>query len=345
MQRNAWYFVLPVVAFIISTLGYILFVNSFHHLGIEANRLEAILDFYPSLPEGSTLFLGESQVREDLDCHKMDQFFHSNSCFNLGLAGILPLQLALQKDFIIQAKPKTVVIGVSSVFFDESSNKNDDLFLLLGEHKQVTRNDFVMGLLSNQEKKLVTMNFYERAVYKRKFIVPFFFSFFKNLFSDSSSDQADQAGQVNLGAIYDFKNPHFFNTMQNSAALEQKMIDPKFKTIFEIENSSVRERSAFLFLVKELQKEGIKVIIIKMPLHPLVTQNVPPSSQQAFDRFISKTAETLGAEAWDYEKKYAAQDFNDLTHLTSAGEEKFTDEIAHRLVADNLTRGDSYPIQ
>src|SRR3989344_2945573 len=240
MQRNAWYFVLPVVAFIISTLGYIVFVDSFHHLGIEANRLEAILDFYPSLPQGSTLFLGESQVREDIDCTKIDELSHTSSCFNLGLAGILPLQLALQKDLIIQTKPKIVVIGVSSVFFDETTNKNDDLFLLLGQDKQVTKDDFVMGLLSEEEKKLVSMNFYERAVYKRKFILPFFVSFFQNLFSGSSSGQEGQADKVNLGAIYDFKNPHFFNSTQNQAELEQKITDPKFKKIFEIENSSAR---------------------------------------------------------------------------------------------------------
>ena len=323
MSKNSWYFVLPILAFVISTAIYLSFTNSFHHLGIEANRLEATLNLYPSLPKESILFLGESQVREDIDCHKIDQINNSPSCFNLGLAGILPLQLALQKELVIKAEPKTVVIGVSAVFFDETSNKNDDLFMVLSQNSETSSTastDYVGGLLTEKEQNLLTMNFYQRAVYKRKFIMPFVLSFLKSIFSENTSTD-------NLQAIYDFKNPHFFTTRQSLEELNQKINDPQFKTIFEIEKSPLRERKAFVYLIHELRKAGIKVVILKMPLHPLVLQNVPAPSQAAFDSFISKTAETWKIEVLDYEDKYAAEDFTDLTHLTEKGEEKFTTDL------------------
>ena len=238
MKREHLLFIAPLIALGLASGLYLLFMSSFHHYDQEGDRFFQVLKTYPGLPQESTIFLGESQVREDIDCAVMEKKSKRNNwCFNLGFAGMLPVQIALQSEMIIQAKPKVVVVGVTASFFNEDMNKNNDFFLLLNGKKRVQKNKEnkeIIELLTADEKKLLLMNFYEKAVYKRKFILPFYFALLKQLVSPFSTDSStdDRSGAVQSSKAINLKNPHLFTKDESKENLAAKLEKKDILKIF-----------------------------------------------------------------------------------------------------------------
>ncbi|MDP3734737.1 MAG: SGNH/GDSL hydrolase family protein [Nanoarchaeota archaeon] len=307
------YFILPCIALVVSTVLYLVFINSFDNFGPHGTRFNNILEKYNDLPAGSILFIGDSQIQEGIDCTLIEKE-SIETCFNFGLAGLVPMQMALQKDLVIATKPKFVVIGVSAAFFDESINKNEDLFLLLNDHG-VAADSFLQERLTDQEKKLLSMNYFEKALYKRKFILPLYVGIFDSLISPS---------EQHPNVVTNFKNPRFFIHQQQREELTAKLQDPAVRHIFEIEKSARRQRDAFHYFVRELKQAGIEVVVLNMPYHPLVLEQLSPASQQAFNNYLLELSQALNFELIDLQHQFSAADFNDLTHLNAAGSEKLS---------------------
>ncbi len=317
MGEKKFYLLVPIIALVISTIIYVSFASSFNSLGPESSRFQTILHEYDTLPAESLLFLGDSQIQDGIDCNLIDQIVEEK-CFNFGLAGLVPVQLALQKELIISSSPKTVVIGTSAAFYDESMNKNDDLFMVMSQFKKISYDAFLLTKVTEQEKKLLTMNIFQRSLYKRKFILPFYTSLFKQVFFSQ---------EVYPNIINNFKNPHFFIHQQPIETLISKLEDPNITQIFEIEKSQKREREAFHYLIAEMKKEGIHVVVIHMPTHPLVWQTVPSSSQETFQQYLEELSDVLNFTLINTQEDFLPEHFTDLTHLNRAGSEHLSKKI------------------
>ncbi len=202
----SWAYLVPLLALLLCTMLYASFAFSFSGYGQTNERFAVLLEGYRQIPQGSLLFLGDSQVQEDIDCGEVGEF-----CFNLGVEGLLPLQLALQKEMLLSSQPEMVVIGVSPLFFNEEINKNDDFFFLLGldaaagtaagdsarerfkdssdltgslrpvESARFTESSFIVKQLGEGERELLFMNRWEQLLYKRKFILPHYFGLLKSI--------------------------------------------------------------------------------------------------------------------------------------------------------------------
>lgn len=320
MKQENWYFIAPFIALLLSTFIYHSFIYSFQHYDHEALRLSNILNLYPTIPEGSVLFFGESQVREDIDCLLIEEFSNSpTACFNLGIAGILPVQLALQKDLIIGAKPKKVVLGVSALFFDETLNKNDDFFMVMNGQPKIKSDHFIEKRLLENEKKLLSMNWFENDLYRRKFILPFYLAVLRQIISPQPSAPS---------AINNFKNPRLFTYNQSSLDLAAKLQNPAISSIFWFENSSQRQRETLIYLISRLRGAQIEVIIVKMPLHPLVDEILSRESQDLFNAYLQKLSEQFNLTVINIETNFSEEYFTDLTHLNSRGAELLAQKIA-----------------
>lgn len=316
MRGGKEYLILPVLALFLASLTYIFFVSSIHNFGPEGTRFANILDFYSEIPEGSILFIGESQIREHIYCSILDNST-GETCFNLGVNGIMPVQLALQKDLIISTKPKTVVLGIAAPTFDETTNQNEDLFMILGS-SGIYADGFMEKRLNDKEKELLSHNFYERALYKRKFIMPFYLAILKQIIFP-----ADGPASI----VNNFKDPHFFNRNQSLEELSGKLDDSQIASIFELEKGAKRQRDAFSYLINELTSAKIKVVVIQMPLHPLVSQTVPEESMQLFDNYVQELADTYDFHLLNMQDEFTEEYFTDLTHLNEQGAKIFSQKL------------------
>lgn len=307
------YFILPFIALALSTLLYLVFISSFDNFGPHGTRFNTILGKYQDIPAESIIFMGDSQIQEGIDCTLIEKE-STETCFNFGLAGLVPMQMALQKDVIIAAKPKKVVIGASAAFFDESINKNEDLFLLFNVHG-IAADSFLAERLNQREKELLSLNYFEKALYKRKFILPLYLGIFTSVIKPS---------EQHPNVVNNFKNPHFFIHQQKDSELTAKLQDPTITRIFEIEKSARRQRDAFHYFIRELKNAGIEVVVLNMPYHPFVFEQLSPASQHAFNDYLLELSQILDFELIDLQHQFSAADFNDLTHLNSAGAEKLS---------------------
>ena len=228
---------------------------------------------------------------------------------------------------IISSKPKQVIIGITSSSFDESMNQNEDLFFVMGSSEQIKTDQFLEKRLSDKEKELLALNFLEKERYKRKFILPFYIEVVKQLFVNSDEKPFD---------FSNFKNPHYFSYNQTDQELLAKLDDPEIRSIFMIENSSKRQREAFVYLIAELRKENIPVVVLQMPLNPLIKENIPLESLNLFDNYMLNLSEKFDFALVNLQDDFEREYFTDLTHLNSQGE---------RIISEKIAKGDYDIIQ
>ncbi|PIN73372.1 hypothetical protein COV20_04030 [Candidatus Woesearchaeota archaeon CG10_big_fil_rev_8_21_14_0_10_45_16] len=314
---NLKYLFFPLLAVLLSTGLYCSFAYNFSQFGAQGNHFVEVLHLYAEVPDGSILFVGDSQIREDVDCTVIEDLLKdSPPCFNLGVAGMRPFQVALQKDLIISARPSKVVIGITPASFDETINQNDDFFMLMSS--SVTPSSYLLERLDSDELELISMNRFQRLLYKRKFILPYFLSF---LHRSSSSEAVVPAGN-------NLKNPHQFEDIQSAEELEQKLQDPKVLGIFSFGDHPRREREAFAYLTASLKAEGIEVVVVQMPMNPITFNVVPADSLQQYNDYIQGLSEIIGFRLVNIETDFSAEYFTDLTHLNREGSRLLSERIA-----------------
>ena len=310
-------FLVLFAAVIFSTLIYVIFALSFNHLGANTERFSYLMRTIPSIEEWSILAVGDSQVMEDIDCTAIDKV--GSECFNLGVAGILPLQLALIKDEIAAKKPGAVLIGVSPLFFQEGVNKNDDLFFVLNNEEK-DYNGFLLERFTEEEKNLLSLSKPEQLLYKRKFILSYYMNVVKSLFYKEEASEKY--------VVEELKTPFQFIKIQSEEELLVKINNHETAALFDIRNSSLREREAFVYLIRSFSEADISVVIVKMPLHPLIHEKVDKEAIMAFDRYIASIEEAYKVAVLDYTSDFAADEFTDLTHLNSEGRDRFSNQLS-----------------
>lgn len=311
MHKKKYVFALPLLAVLLSTAFYIAFITPFNNYGLSNNRFLNILDIYENIEPNSIIFLGDSQVREDIDC----AIINNKTCFNLGIAGILPLQLALQKDMLIKTKPKKLIFGISPLLFNEDANINKDIFFFINEKKRISIDKPILTRLNPDEKDLLFMGKIDRLLYKKKFILPFYVGLLK-----PASSQLDIATN--------FKNPGLFIEKQDKDEINKKLNDPEIIRLFDISNSSKRQRESFVYLLNELTKQNMGIIFIQMPLHPAILRKIDSKSQASYHNYIRKLSSAFNITLIDIEQEFDEQYFNDLTHLNANGRYIISKKIA-----------------
>lgn len=312
---------MPVLMLILSTMFYVYFINSFDNLGITNIRFLNILRKYDDLPENSFIFLGDSQVQEGIDCLIIDS--DNLNCFNFGLLGMLPLQLALQKNLIIFTNPKLVFFGISPLFFNEDINKNDDIYFLMNDWKGISLDKSILNLLNDKEKEILFKGDFAKLLYKRKFILPFYINFIKSLVSPE-----EEARQIENN----FKNPYYYTEDQNLEELIEKLENSDIIDLFEINKSSARQKEAFEYLIKSLHESDIDVVIIQMPLNPLLRDKLHKGSMEQYYNHLSELAYKYDLDLINLEEVFDEESsFTDLTHLNEEGRKR---------LALNISKGD-----
>ncbi len=348
LNKKNCIFLLPLAMLILATFSYAVLINSFNDYGAENNRYLEVQDAYKTLPPESVIFLGDSQVREDLDCSLIgaEEDTEAANCFNFGVAGIIPVQLALQKEQMVSSRPKVVFLGVSPLLFNENMNKNDDFYFLKWEGQQEQQQEqpdsFLFPRLTAEEKDLLQMDKIDRLLYKRKFVLPHYLGIIKQVFSAGKSSGSRQKAAFN--SFNNFNNPYLFTEEQSKEELAAKVNDPEITGIFDFSSSSKRQRESFIYLIHELKKENITVVIIQMPLNPILLEKINPQSLSVYDQYLSEISSVCEIPLIDFGANFAEDEFIDLTHLNQKGRARFSKMIGHEInnfnISSNIKKDD-----
>jgi hypothetical protein len=319
---NKIVFVLPVVVLLVSFGFYALYMSNFNNYGQDNLRLISVMNHMRTTEDIDFMFLGDSQVRENIDCNLIKENISKN-CFNYGVPGVLPVQLLLMKDDVIKNQPEVVFVGLSPMFFSELINKNDDFFYFIGKnHEQHTEDE--LNLLNELERELLQKNKLSEMLYLRKFVMSAYSSLLKT---------NNQEVYV-LPKFTDMKTPFVFYKNQTEEELKEKLEDGLILDVFDLRKAPDREMDAFVMFVKELKKNNIKVVAIDMPLNPLLDEKISVDSRINYKAYLSYLMMEQGVDIINIDNLNSTN-FLDLSHLNSKGRKTFSTEFVSCLDSES----------
>ncbi len=326
MNKKNNIFIIPIIILILTSLIYFGFISSFKQFGATNNRFIAVLNKFATLPKDSLLFIGDSQIREDIDCLLIELKIKNLGCFNLAVEGILPSQIMPLSFLLSSSNPNTIVIGVSPLLFYEGVNKNNDLFFFMNSKKGIVINKFMEDILNKEEKEILFMSPFDKTLYKRKFILPYYMGLL-NSFSRQTQLRTNPTN---------FKDPYIYIEDQSISQLNKKLNDQTIIDMFDINKNSKRQIDIFNYFLQTLSNNKQHVIVMQMPLNPLLTDTLDKDSLQNYHNFLSLLSKKYNFTLLNLQDSFTKDDFTDLTHLNSNGRQK---------LAFNITSGDYHIIQ
>jgi hypothetical protein len=285
-----------IVSLIILTALEVSLVPSYLH---ATNRGVSIFDFYEHANGSSdNYFIGSSQIMADVNASIIE------NSYNLGLDSDTPLRRLIDLPNIIQSRPRAVIIGLSYYELNDTSfdtfNLDDNLFSVTDKSKLDLEDWFTQEELNRIKTKPIE--------YDRKFIIP-------ALLVLIDPTDYGQSSATNFIVPYNFSN------VTNQALINRLNNEWWWLSKWAVSEKDYRQKRALNYTIRELQKTGIKIVILNMPLHPLMSAKISNETRKDYFNFMRST----GVRYYDFETAFSSEYFADLTHLNKAGRKHFTE--------------------
>ena len=101
--------------------------------------------------------------------------------------------------------------------------------------------------------------------------------------------------------------------------------------------------SAFEGMVASLHARGCKVVLVKTPLSSPLRALFTRDMQNEFEAFVQRLRRSYGCEFFDYSDKLPDTFFSDPNHANAAGRSRFTELLAHEVVAPTWRKLEAKP--
>jgi len=295
---------------------------------VSSKDILSLYHFYDThQPEGDEVyFVGSSIVGCGMYTPLINTLLQESveniTTYNLKMSSDTPLQRALQVSEIINLKPSLVIYGISyrSVTSVQSYGDtvwNSENAILIGD--RVNLESDISYLLSDDEiddlKSEPDLMFYKR----------FFRSALYNKLFGKNTGYLDYEYDP-----YGGENARISLSSQTIKEIGRDAKNPNHNWRPIITNESTRHKDALIYNVKELQDAGISVILVIMPLHPLVSEEITDESRQNFYDLLNET----GAKWYDYEFLLEGEYFRDTHHMTFDGALEFAPVMADLIIQE-----------
>ena len=301
------------IAFVMYFLIINYFVDDYIMNYTDIGRSIALFDFYENYEdiEKDIFYLGPSSFKEDIDAGLMDKI-NGYSNFNLGNPASTPLRRYIEVDHIIKADPEIVVLGIGPMSLSGKWLFPDDHYALISNKIKI---DNSFGFYDDYP---INLNRLQLLLYKRKF---FGNSLFKIL-----ERKLLYYGEYNKN----FKSENILKQVKedfDSKFIEEINSREKFDE-FEVPSEENYERIAFESIIKKLNENRIKVLIVKIPINPLLLEKIPEEYMKNYDEFLFGVSNKHNVKILDYTKIYEENYFYDGLHLNRFGRKTFSEELS-----------------
>jgi hypothetical protein len=289
-----------IVSLLISTMLEISVVPPYLH---ATNRIVNIFDFYDHIGCNNIYFIGSSQILYDIDTRMIGQ-----DVYNLASEADTPLRRLIELNKLIETKPCAVIIGLTYLGLNDSSFDDSQADEISPVADKIKLDLDSRDLFTEGELKVIDVNpFY----YNIKFIR-------SGLFASILGDQRDDQSVFNRT---NFTIPVNFARNLTYQELIYKVKDQRNLNNYVVSKKNCRQKQALNHTICELRKDGIKVMILNMPLHPLLSARISNETRNNYFNFLNST----GVKYYDFETSFSSRYFSSLTHLNDAGRKHFTE--------------------
>ena len=329
---------LLVIALIISFFLYSLiikfYVDPYLQNDSDLGRGEKIFEFYKTKNNDNLnkiYYLGHSSVKEDIDAGLIDKLNKSFDNYNLGNPASTPLREVAEVDYIINSRPKAVVVGVSYMSFSNNWLFPYDQYALISKYINLQENYELTQIYNETYQEFLEMSKLKLFMYKRKFIYPATDSKIKYLrYKLLGTEKPYSYKKYNE----DFKSESILlqsNLSHNPKFLEILGDKESFHEYFVSSETNI-EKSAFEFIIKKLSENEIKTIIVKIPLNPNLSEKILNKSKNNFDIFLDGISKEYDTPILDYTLNYSDFYFYDGHHLNNYGKRIFSKDLGLEII-------------
>lgn len=302
---------------IIFSIWVICDVDAYIH---DNNQIVALYDFYDShdyTNETSVYFVGNSQLGYAVYTPEINRMLSESgyniTSYNLFLDGETPNDLLLQLDKIIVHHPSLMIIGYSyrSLLYDSFSTERSPYV-----SSRINLSDEVKDYLSESELKSLGISSridVYRGSLKSTLI--------------GSIDIVDSIKQTYdyeydpIGDIYR-KEWNNQNLISITNSLNQWPGSPA------VTDELIAKQDSLIYFIDCLTSEGISVIVLNLPIHPLYSEQISENSRNTYYEFL----DSLGVDWYNYENKYDISFFRDQAHANWNGSLEFSHEMAELII-------------
>ncbi len=278
----------------------------------NTNRAVNIFDFYEHINGSNNIyFIGSSQIGCGVDTRIIEKHSGVYRIYNLGLSADNPLRRMTEISQLTQTRPYAVIIGLTYFgLCDEPLNGlHDDNIATVADKIKVDSDIF-----TKDEMELINAN---TIIYDRKFFLPGILGLIRKGYIDSNWNWN----------ITNFTAPESLEKNSTYQELIDKLKDGTWLNRFTVSEKDNRQKRALNYTIRELQKAGVHVTIISMPLNPLLSSRIPNESRRNYFKFLDST----DVPYYDFERAYSGEYFFDLTHLNCAGRKAFSEELCYSI--------------
>lgn len=327
---------LLALALFISFFAYFLiiklYVGPYLEFRSDLNRAPMIFKFYEHAPDTNKIYYwGSSSIKEDIDSLLIDGLDRSFDNYNLGNPASTPLRRVIELKAAIDSKPKAVVIGVGYMSFSNKWLSPYDQYALVSEYVNLEENPKLRLLFNDSIEELLDMNKLDLLLYKRKFIYT------------ATSNKIDLIRYALIGGKKPYSYKKYNEDFKSEGILLQSIEfhDPEFKerledkadfSEYKVSPEKNAEKLAFEFMIQELLRNKIEVIIVNIPLNPNLLKEIPNEYKKNFDDFLDEMHKKYYVPVLDYTSDYDASFFYDGHHLNIEGKKVFSKNLGLRVI-------------
>ena len=295
---------------------------------ISSKDILSLYHFYDThQPNGTEVyFVGSSIIGSGIYPPKINEYLEKSgyniTTYNLKISSDTPLQRALHIQEIINLHPEYVIYGVSyrSITSVQSAGDtvwNSENAILIGD--RVNLGSDITYLLSEDE--VSDLKSESDLMFNKRFLKS---ALYNKLFGKNTGYLDYEYDP------YGGENARISLSSQTIKEIERDANNPEHNWRPIITNESTRHKDALIYNVKELQNAGISVILVNMPLHPLVSDEITDESRQNFYDLLDET----GANWYDYEFLLEGEYFRDTHHMTYDGALAFAPVMADLIIQE-----------
>jgi hypothetical protein len=320
------------LSLLLALAGYALIVrfliDPYVREGAEAGRVLGVYQAYDGIHRHFAatgagkellLFWGSSMIREGVDARLLEASAPWLVAYNLSVSGDIPYRRLVELPRAIALHPDRVVIGVSYPDLFEDRTPFEDQIGVLPAVAYESMPTEAKALLNRRFLQIAQRSEWERFWWKRKFFLS------ATLWRLGIPDRSNP---LQPGYATEFKAPWVYHKSVTFPELQRFLKQrqnyyPPYSENQPIEPGNVPSGRSLALLVRYLQAQETKVILVNMPLHPLLNAIVPPERRRLLRGYLQSLVSSSVAFV-DYQDKFPPEDFIDLVHLNEAGRRVFT---------------------
>ncbi len=290
--------------------------------------------------------IGSSIIQYSVDGKCISKAMKSNAdVFNLAVSGANPYTEILQIPGIIRTSPEIVMIdlGPNSLWsYYESESLNDYIEFRFTINSILMKNQDIgdwYDLIRNEHKQWIAINDVERMemtqAYSHRAIEKSLIEYFEDqseyLTYSERSIKPGEDGWYDFLMTPNFLAPKYelLNDSEVKELIDDKMQSKKKQGVYNPKFNGTFNHEALEYMISELTKNGIQVMLIATPHHPYVYPNLDPGQLDGFNHTINDLGSRYNATVLNmYWETWEGNMFRDRSHLGHNGREYFCERLA-----------------